>query len=84
MGDRGGSYNTDSELSLEERAVVVRHFRETHTRSPDGRFIVALPKRPGVKPLGESWSQAIRRFLSLERSLNSRCLFKEVNEVVLE
>ena len=62
----------------------MRHFRETHTHSPDGRFIVALPKRPGVKPLGESWSQAIRRFLSLERSLNSRSLFKEVNEVVLE
>ena len=62
----------------------MRHFMDTHTRSPDGRFIVALPKRHGVKPLGESRSQAIRRFLSLERSLNSRCLFKEVNEVVLE
>ena len=33
----------DSELLLEERAVV-RHVRETHTRFPDGRFIVALPK----------------------------------------
>ena len=54
----------DSELSLEERAVV-RHFRETHTRS-DGRFIVALSKRPGLKPLGESRSQAIRRSFHLK------------------
>lgn len=73
----------DSELSLEERTVV-RHFQETHSRSPEGRFIISLPKKPGVPPLGESRSQAVRRFLSLERSLYGRGLFREVNEIMLE
>lgn len=73
----------DSELSLEERTIV-RHFQETHSRSPEGRFIISLPKKPGVSPLGESRSQAVRRFLSLERSLHGRGLFQEVNEIMLE
>ena len=58
----------DSELSLEERTIV-GHFQETHSRFPEGRFIVSLLKKPGVPPFGESRSQAVRRFLSLERSL---------------
>ena len=37
-----------------------------------------------MPPLGESHSQAVRRFLSLERSLHGRGLFQEVNEIMLE
>ena len=59
--------NTSSNLSPEERSVV-QHFDKTHTRSAAGRFIVPLPKKPQSKPLGESKSQAVKRFLSLERS----------------
>ena len=32
----------------------------------EGRFVLPLPKRSGVKPLGESRSQAVQRFLSFE------------------
>ena len=53
------------DLSPEEQAVV-KHFKVHHSRSHDGRFIVPLPKQPHFKPLGESRSQAVRRFLSLE------------------
>ena len=60
-----------SALSPEERTVV-RHFQETHTRSNTGRFVVPLPKGQQCKPLGESRSQAVRRFLSLERALHSK------------
>ena len=55
-------------LSPEER-FVVEHFETNHRRDPDGRFVVPLPKKPDLKPLGESRSQAVRRFLSLEKSL---------------
>ena len=75
--------NTSSNLSPEERSVV-QHFNKTHTRSAAGRFIVPLPKKPQSKPLGESRSQAVKRFLSLERSLNSRNQFGEFSAVMEE
>ena len=35
-------------------------------------MVVPLPKNPSSKPLGETRSTAVRRFLSLERSLHSK------------
>ena len=55
-------------LTPEERAVM-QHFNDHHTRTPEGRFVVPLPKKPDDKQLGESRTQAVRRFLVLERSL---------------
>ena len=57
------------ELFPEERSVV-SHFKESHRRNEGGRFIVPLPQKPNSPSLGESRSQAVRRFLSLERSLH--------------
>ena len=70
-------------LSAEER-MVVRHFESNHTRSTEGRFIVPLPRNPSATPLGESRSQAVRRFLSLERSLNQKGRFEEFDAVMQE
>ena len=70
-------------LSPEEKSVV-KHFEESHRRTPAGRFIVPLPKKPNPPPLGESRSQAVRRFLSLERSLRSKCEFDAFNSVIQE
>ena len=70
-------------LSVEERSVI-QHFQETHSRSNTGRFIVPLPKNPQSRPLGESRSQAVRRFLSLERSLYSKGQFQEFSHVMEE
>ena len=70
-------------LSPEERSVV-SHFRDNHTRSDSGRFVVPLPKRLEAKLLGESRSQAVRRFLLLERALHSRNLFEDFNAVMQE
>ena len=72
-----------SNLSPDERSIV-QHFKDTHTRSKEGRFIVPLPKKPQSKPLGESRSQAVRRFLSLERSLHSKGQFQEFSTVTEE
>ena len=72
-----------SNLSPDER-LVVQHFKDTHTRSDEGRFIVPLPKRPQSKSLGESRSQAVKRFLSLERSLYLKGQFQEFSTVMEE
>lgn len=43
---------SDSTLSLEERTVV-HHFRDNHSRTDSGKFVVPLPKKPDTKPIGE-------------------------------
>ena len=53
-------------------------------RDPDGRYVVPLPKKLDAKPLGESRSTAVRRFLSLERSLRAREQFDQFNECIQE
>lgn len=77
------SPKSSSNLSPEERTVV-QHFNKSHTRAKNGSFIVPLPKNPQAKPLGESRSQAVRRFQSLERSLHTRNQFQEFSAVIEE
>ena len=72
-----------SKLSTEER-VVVKHFEQCHSRSSDGRFIVPLPKKTPAPLIGESLSQAVRRFRSLERSLHFKNQFHELSAVMDE
>ena len=75
--------NSEVYLSPEERSVM-QHFKEMHYRNEVGRFVVPLPKKPHAKPLGESRSQAVRRFLSLERSLHCKGQFKAFSDVMKE
>ena len=70
-------------LSPEERSAV-RHFKANQTCTRDGRFVVPLPKRENAKCLGESRSQAVQRFLSLERSLWSSNQFQNFAAVMEE
>ncbi len=74
---------TDSALSSEERTVV-QHFKTQHSRTDTGRFVVPLPKRPDVGALGESRSQAVRRFFALERSLHTKRQFREFEAMMQE
>ena len=64
--------------------MVVQHFKDNHSRSESGRFIVPLPKNPQSKQLGESRPQAVRRFHSLERSLYAKGQFQEFATVMNE
>ena len=73
----------NASLSAEERSVV-NHFKAHHFREDDGRFVVPLPRKPDAQSLGESRSQAIRRFLSLERSLYTKGQFADFNAVMKE
>ena len=70
-------------LSPEESSAV-QHFKANQTRTKDGRFVVPLPKRENAKHLGESRSQAVQRFLSLERSLWSSKQFQNFAAVMEE
>ena len=73
----------DCNLSPKECSIML-HFCETHTRTNSGRFAVPLSKNPQAKSLEESRSQAVWRFLSLERSLHSKNQFSEFSAVMEE
>ena len=73
----------DPVLSAEEQTVV-NHYHTNHSCSPEGHFIVLLPKHSNVPDLGESRSQAVRRFLTLERPLCSKGEFNNFAEVMRE
>ena len=70
-------------LSPEERATV-NHFKANHCRLSSGRFVVPLPKKQDAKPIGESRSLAVRRFLSLERTLRAKNQFDQFGDVMKE
>lgn len=56
-------------LSSEER-ICEDHFSNHVQRDVSGRYIVALPFNKKISLLGESHSQAVNRFSSLERKLS--------------
>lgn len=58
------SSHTDEEVQCEQ------HYAATHTRAPDGRYIVRLPLRENAQ-LGESRNTALHRFTQTERRLQS-------------
>jgi len=45
------------------------HFIKNFYRLPSGAYSVRLPMKPHAKALGDSYTQAHRRILSLEREL---------------
>ena len=70
-------------LTMEERCPL-EHFNSLHSRDNDGRFVVSLPKRSTEAKLGELCTQAVHRFLSFERFINSKGVFPEVQKVMHE
>ena len=74
---------SDSTLSLEE-CTAVHHFRDNHSCTDSGRFVMPLPKKLDSKPIRVSRFQAVRRFLALEHSLHAKNQFDEFGSVVKE
>ena len=74
---------SDRVLSREERTAL-EHFQKNYSHLPDGRFVVPLPRRSNMDRLGESRSQAVRRFMSFERSLHAKGQFQEFETVIRE
>ncbi|XP_038106215.1 uncharacterized protein LOC119765979 [Culex quinquefasciatus] len=79
------SFETGKALSLEER-YCENHFVKTHTRAPDGRYVVRLPIREELRSsLGESIAVAQRRFFSTEKKFTSNPeLNKEYSKFMAE
>ena len=71
--DRPGD---QSNLSVQERCVV-EHFKQHHSRTKEGQFMVPLAKKSPPLVIGESRSQAVRRFQLMECSLNAKGQFNE-------
>ena len=70
-------------FSTEEQAIV-NHYEDNHSWSPEGWFIVSLPKCSNVPQLGELQSQTVKRFLNQERSLCSKGTFNSFAVVIRE
>ena len=64
-------YMQDPKLSINERKVIER-LKENHRRVTKGRFIVPLPLKPDVTPLGESRARAVGQFKNLEQLLHTK------------
>ena len=62
----------------------MQHIQTNNYHDEIGRFVVPLPRKPAAKPLGESRSQAVQRFLSLEHSLHCKGQFTDFNTVMQE
>lgn len=52
------------------------NFTNTTLREPDGRFNVTIPLKNSPQVLGDSYEQALHRFISLERRFKRDPLFK--------
>ncbi|KAF2898885.1 hypothetical protein ILUMI_07290 [Ignelater luminosus] len=61
----------------EEEIACEAHFVKHTKRTEDRRFVVAIPFKDTLEKLGDSHTQAVRRFLSLERKLQNRPEIKE-------
>ena len=59
----------DSNNLTQDEQLAITHFRDTHTRDVDGRYVVSLPRRKPRMELGRSRKTSFRHFLINERSL---------------
>ena len=75
--------SNNNPLTLEEKHVV-QLYKENHYRLDSGVFVTPLPRKQQHKPLGESRSKAIRRFVHLEQSLLAKGKSQEFHSVMEE
>lgn len=64
------------ELSKEEEQCQ-QHFKETHIRDKNGRFIVGVPFTEKKTQLGRSRDAAVKRLLQVERKLQRNPTYKQ-------
>ena len=70
-------------LSLED-SQAVDHFKDTHLRDNDGRYIVRLPRHQPPLELGCSRDQAVRRFQQNYKSLDKKEKWEQFRDAVDE
>ena len=67
-----------------EEKVVLDHFTNNHVLLPQGRYQVSLPRKADAPSLGESRSQALRRFYANENSITRKGTWQQFQDVVQE
>ena len=70
-------------LSLGD-SQAVDHFKDTHSRDNDGRYIVRLPRHQPPLELGCSRDQAVRRFQQNYKSLDKKGKWEQFRDAVDE
>lgn len=69
----------------EEEQLCEGHFRRTVSRDDSGRFVVRLPMREELVPrIGDSYTPALRRFLSIEKKFCCNENFRQEYRKVME
>nr|XP_044249381.1 uncharacterized protein LOC123002818 [Drosophila takahashii] len=61
--------NTDHKQQDPSHEKVEQHFLTTHSRDPDGKYIVELPFKHESQEFGDSLQGAVSRFYAVERRL---------------
>ena len=54
-----------SSIRMEEEQAALEHFRTTHSRQSDGRYVIELPRKSTAFSFGGSREQAATRTISL-------------------
>lgn len=67
-----------------EELRAVQHFGDTVRRDTDGRYRVSLPRKLPTPELGKSRDNAMRRYLSTERSLKKKGSWEDFREAVAD
>ncbi|XP_039309123.1 uncharacterized protein LOC120358585 [Solenopsis invicta] len=67
-----------------KETMCEEEFRNTHKRTPDGRFVVRLPFREDPSCLGESRRAALKRLQSVHRRLDRDAILKRQYIEVME
>ena len=73
---------SDTTIRTEEEKAALQHFTETHDRSPEGRYVVKLPRKETVLAIGSSRDQAVRRFQQNRRTLERKGKWEEFSSAV--
>ena len=66
----------------EDEQLVLDHFARTHSRQPDDRYVVELPRKTDALSLGCSQDQAQRRHLQNQKSLTRKGKWTEFQEAL--
>lgn len=61
---------SDNPTWTAEEEACESHFKATHFKNQEGRYVVELPLKPDSPPLGESYKMALQRLLAMERKMH--------------
>ncbi|XP_055714936.1 uncharacterized protein LOC129809152, partial [Phlebotomus papatasi] len=67
----------------DEHRAADEHYVKSHSRTPEGRFLVKLPFKKNPDLLGESRPQAVRQFLALELQFEKKPGLKEAYSEIM-